>query len=56
MPNYVILAEHAPDICPSSNSRSRARAIQGLGQDLHKLSAEAGVTFLSGPHHLDPVP
>jgi hypothetical protein len=54
MPQYVILADHSPDICPSSNSRSRNRAIQGLGQDLPKLSAEAGITFLSGPLHLDP--
>ena len=54
MPQYVILADHSPDICPSSNSRSRNRAIQVLGQDLPKLSAEAGITFLSGPLHLDP--
>ncbi len=54
MPQYVILADHTPDICPSSNSRSRARAIQGMGQDLHKLSADAGITFLTGPLHLDP--
>ena len=54
MPQYVILAEHSPDICPSSNSRSRARAIEGMGQNLPKLSEEAGVTFLTGPLHLDP--
>ena len=54
MPQYVILADHSPDICPSSNSRSRSRAIQGLGQDLPRLAAEAGITFLSGPLHLDP--
>jgi hypothetical protein len=54
MPHYVILADHSPDICPSSNARSRARAIQGLGQALPTLSAEAGITFLTGPLHLDP--
>ena len=54
MPQYVILADHSPDICPSSNSRSRARAVQGMGQDLPRLSADAGITFVSGPHHLDP--
>jgi hypothetical protein len=54
MPQYVILADHTADICPSSNSRSRNRAIQGLGQDLPKLSAEKGITFVSGPLHLDP--
>ncbi len=54
MPQYAILADHPPDICPSSNSRSRARAIQGLGQDLPKLADDAGITFISGPLHLDP--
>jgi hypothetical protein len=54
MPQYAILADHPPDICPSSNSRSRARAIQGMGQDLSRLSAEAGITFVVGPLHLDP--
>jgi hypothetical protein len=54
MPQYVILADHPPDICPTSNARSRARAIEGLGQDLAKLSEAAGVTFISGPLHLDP--
>ena len=54
MPQYVILADHAPDICPSSNARSRARAMEGLGQNLPKLSEAAGITFLTGPLHLDP--
>jgi hypothetical protein len=54
MPQYVILADHSPDICPSSNSRSRNRAIQGMGQDMPRLAEEAGITFISGPLHLDP--
>jgi hypothetical protein len=54
MPQYVILADHSPDICPSSNARSRARAIEGLAQDLPRLSEAAGVTFITGPLHLDP--
>jgi hypothetical protein len=54
MPQYVILADHTPDICPSSNARTRARAIEGLGQNLPKLSEAAGVMFLTGPLHLDP--
>ena len=54
MPQYVILADHSPDICPSANARSRARAVEGMGQNLPKLSEEAGVTFLTGPLHLDP--
>ena len=54
MPQYVILAEHPPDVCPSSNARSRARAVEGMGQDLPRLSTEAGVAFVTGPLHLDP--
>jgi hypothetical protein len=54
MPQYVILAEHSPDICPSSNARSRARALEGMGQNLSALAEAAGVTFLTGPLHLDP--
>jgi hypothetical protein len=54
MTQYAILADHPPDICPSSNSRSRVRAIQGLGQHLLRLSVEAGITFVIGPLHLDP--
>ena len=54
MPQYVILADHSPDICPSSNARSRARALEGLGPNLPKLSEQHGVTFLTGPLHLDP--
>ena len=54
MPQYVILGDHSPDICPSSNGRSRSRAIQGMGQDMPRLAAEAGITFVSGPLHLDP--
>ncbi len=54
MPQYVILADHPANICPSSNASSRARAIEGLGQALPTLSADAGVAFLTGPLHLDP--
>jgi hypothetical protein len=54
MPQYAILADHSPDICPTSNSRSRARAVQGLGQDLPRLAAEAGITFVVELLHLDP--
>jgi hypothetical protein len=54
MPQYVILADHSADICPLSNARSRARALEGMGQDLPKLAEAAGVTFLTGPLHLDP--
>jgi len=54
LPQYVILAEHTPDICPTTNGRVRARAREGLVELLPKLSKDAGVTFKAGPLHLDP--
>jgi hypothetical protein len=54
MPQYVILADHTPDICPSSNAKTRARAMEGMGQMLPKLMQEAGITFVVEPLHLDP--
>ena len=54
MPQYVILADHTPDICPSSNKRSRACAIDGMGQQLQTLAADAGITFTTPLLHLDP--
>jgi hypothetical protein len=54
MPKYVVLAEHTPDICPSSNAKTRARALEGLGQQLPKLLEAAGITFDVAPLHLDP--
>jgi hypothetical protein len=54
MPQYVIIADHSPDICPSSNAKTRARAMEGLGEQLPKLSQDAGVRFDVGPLHLDP--
>ena len=54
MPQYVIEADHTADICPAANARTRARALEGMGQLLPKLSQEVGVKFLVGPLHLDP--
>jgi hypothetical protein len=54
MPQYVIIADHTPDICPSSNAKVRARAREGIGEQLPKLAEEAGVKFEVAPLHLDP--
>src|ERR1700694_3526992 len=54
MPQYVILAEHSADICPSSNARVRKRALEGMGELLPKLTQQAKITFQAGPLHLDP--
>jgi len=55
MPSYVIIADHSPDICPSANARTRARAKEGLGPEaLPKALADHGVSFVLEPMHLDP--
>ena len=51
MPQYVLFADHSPDICPSSNAKTRARALEGTGEQLPKLAQEAGVRFDVGPLH-----
>ena len=54
MPQYIILADHSPDICPSSNAKVRARAMEGLGEQLPKLAQDAGIRFDVEPLHIDP--
>lgn len=54
MPKYAILAEHSADLCPSSNAKTRARAQEGMGQQLPKLMEAGGIAFDVAPLHLDP--
>jgi hypothetical protein len=54
MPKYAVLADHTPDICPSANAKTRARAMEGLGAQLPKLLEDGGITFDLQPLHLDP--
>lgn len=54
MPRYAILAEHTPDTCPSSNAKVRARAAEGMGQQMPDLAKKAGIRFELEPQHLDP--
>jgi len=53
VPQYVIIADHTPDICPSSNAKVRKHALESMGR-MGKLAEEAGVRFEVGPLHLDP--
>ena len=55
MPQYALLADHSPDICPGSNARTRARALEGTGPDnMQKVCADLGISFVVEPLHLDP--
>ena len=55
MPQYCVLADHSPDICPSSNGRTRARAMEALAPEaMGKVAESVGLTFVVEPLHLDP--
>ena len=55
MPQYAVLADHTPDICPGSNARTRARALEGTSPDnVDKIASELGVSFVLPPLHLNP--
>jgi hypothetical protein len=55
MPRYALLADHSPDICPASNAKTRARAMEGLNpESAEKAAQSVGLQILFGPVHLDP--
>jgi len=55
MPRYVLLADHSPDLCPSSNAKTRARMMEGLNpENAEKVAQALGLETIFGPLHLDP--
>jgi hypothetical protein len=55
MPQYAMIADHTPDICPASNARTRARALEGTSpENIEKVSKELALSFVLPPMHLDP--
>ena len=55
MPSYVLVADHNPEICPSSNAKSRARMMEGLNpENAEKVAQSLGLATVFGPVHLDP--
>lgn len=55
MPQYALLADHTPDLCPGSNARTRAAALEGTSpENIQKISEELGLSFVLPPMHLDP--
>ena len=55
MSQYVLIADHTPDLCPSSNAKVRARALEGLNPDnVEAVGQPLGLKILFGPLHLDP--
>ena len=46
--HYVVLGDHSPDICPSSNARTRELLIE-MGPQIPKIAEQHHVTIVAGP-------
>jgi hypothetical protein len=46
--HYVLIAEHTPDICPTSNAKVREIMVAGSA-NMPKVAEATGVTILAGP-------
>jgi hypothetical protein len=55
MSQFAILAEHPPDLCPTSNAQTRQILKQGAGQ-IPQLAEQLGVSIVTlrvfGPDHI----
>jgi len=55
MSQFAVLAVHPPNLCPTSNARTRQMLKQGAGQ-IPQLAEQLGVNILSlrvfGPDHI----
>ena len=55
MSQFAILAEHPPNLCPTSNAQTRQMLKQGAGQ-IPQLAEELGLNILTlrvfGPDHV----
>jgi hypothetical protein len=55
MPTYAVIAEHPPELCPTSNARTRKMMKEDAGQ-IPGLAEQLGVEIVSlrvfGPDHI----
>jgi hypothetical protein len=55
MATFAVIAEHPPDLCPTSNARTRHVLKEGAGQ-IPQLAAQLGVDIVTllvfGPDHI----
>ena len=47
--DYVLLATHGPEICPTSNATTR-ELMNEMGPQIPKVAEQAGVKILAGPY------
>jgi uncharacterized protein with GYD domain len=46
MPQYLVVGQHPPDLCPSSNETIRTLAVEG-GKEMPALAEKLGVKILA---------
>ncbi|HVT42700.1 MAG TPA: hypothetical protein VHD39_06920 [Acidimicrobiales bacterium] len=46
--HYVLLASHSPEVCPSSNAKSKAMLLE-MGPKIPGIADKNGVKLLAGP-------
>lgn len=46
--HYVLLATHAPECCPTCNSKTKEMLLQ-QASEIPKIAQKSGVTFVAGP-------
>lgn len=47
--HYVILSEHGPDVCPTSNAKTRALLLE-MGPQIPAIADKNAVKIVSGPY------
>jgi uncharacterized protein with GYD domain len=47
--HFVIIGEHGPEICPTSNAKSREMLLQ-VAPQIPKIAEQAGVRIVAGPY------
>ena len=55
MATFAVIAEHPPDLCPTSNAKTRQIMIEGAGQ-IPQLAEQLGLNIVTlrifGPDHI----
>jgi hypothetical protein len=47
--HYVLLGIHSPDVCPTSNSKTKELLLQ-MAPQIPKMAEQAGVKIVAGPY------
>jgi uncharacterized protein with GYD domain len=46
--HFVVLGEHSPEVCPTSNAKTRALLLE-IAPQMNNMADKHGVTLVSGP-------